>query len=393
MICTPSNIEIETIISRIKGKRLNLQPDFQRGEVWSVAKQQKLIDTILRNWSMPPIHVIPAENGVLEVMDGQQRLASIKNFCDDQFKINGNIEPFNDKIKALHGKKYSELPDDVKNQFLIYPVSFIKLTDYEPTEPAELFERLNQPMKLTSAEQRNAYVGKTRNQIKKLVDKFEKLGASASTIGFSNSRLAYDEIIAKFCYCIEIGTLSKKIVSSDISNMYRSDSNSFSEKTISECNLVLEKFMSVIKQSEFSAYKLKMNKATIFSWFLYIKKYIDDEDAAISIVIFSFEMIRDFLKGKILNENTKLLVTQRINSLSINNNYLESLMVIFNQRASMASTDAVSIIYRDIIIYIFSRWVLNIKNEITADFELMAKKGISAALDYIYNKYSWGENF
>ncbi len=393
MICNPSNIEIETIIRRIRDNRLNLQPDFQRGEVWSTAKQQKLIDTILRNWSMPPIHVIPAENGILEVMDGQQRLASIRNFCDDKFKINGNIEPLNDEIQKLHGFKFSELPDDVKNRFWCYSVSFITLTEYKPTEPAELFDRLNQPMKLTSAEQRNAYVGTTRNQIKHLVETFKSLGASTDTIGFSNSRLAYDEIIAKFCYCIEIGTLKKKIVASDISNMYRSNNNSFSEKTISECKLVLEKFMNVINQSEFSSYKLKMNKATIFSWFLYIKKYIDIEDSAISLVIFSFEMVRDFLKGKITDDNAKSLAAKRIYSLSTNNKYLESLMVIFNQRASIGSTDAVSIIYRDIIIYIFSHWVLNIKNEITEDFESKAEKGISAALDFIYNKYSWGEKF
>ena len=393
MICTSSNIEIETIISRIDKKRLNLQPDFQRGEVWSTAKQQKLIDTILRNWSMPPIHVIPAEKGVLEVMDGQQRLASIKNFCKGDFKINGNIEPLNDEIRALHGKKYSELPDEVKNRFLSYPVTFITLTDYEPTEPAELFERLNQPMKLTSAEQRNAYVGKTRNQIKNLVDKFKNLGASAETIGFSNSRLAYDEIIAKFCYYIEIETLTKKIVSSDISHMYRSDSNVFSEKTLFECNRVLEKFMKVIKQSDCSLYKLKMNKATLFSWLVYIKKNIDADESATSVVIFAFEMIRDFLKGKITDENIRSLALNRIESLNYNGKYLESLMVIFNQRASMASTDAVSIIYRDIIIYIFSHWVLNRENKITEDFQLYAQKSVSAAIDYIYNNYSWGEHF
>ncbi len=49
MRCSTSNIQLETIISRIQNGTLNLQPDFQRGEVWSIAKQKKLIDTILRN--------------------------------------------------------------------------------------------------------------------------------------------------------------------------------------------------------------------------------------------------------------------------------------------------------------------------------------------------------
>lgn len=393
MKCATSNIEIETIIKRIDDSRLNLQPDFQRGEVWSVAKQQKLIDTILRNWSMPPIHIIPANNGISEVMDGQQRLRSIENFCKDKFKINGNIAPFNVEINALHGMRFSELPIDVKNRFLCYAITFITLTDYEPSEPAELFDRLNQPMKLTSAEQRNAYVGETRNQIKKLVKKFEDLGASAEKIGFSNSRLAYDEIIAKFCYCIEIGTLKKKIVSTDISNMYRSNDKTFSDNTIKECEYVLERFMNVFNQVEYSDYRLKMNKATIFSWFIYIKQHKEIEDSMLSQVIFSFEICRDFLKGKINNYNAERVavdITERIYDIS---KHLESLMMIFNQRASMASTDALSIIYRDIIIYIFSCWFLNINNEITEAFRLEAENGVSAALDYIYNKYFWGEKF
>src|SRR5262249_53423944 len=47
-----------TIVSRINSGDINLQPHFQRGEVWSEAKRQKLIDSILRDWRVPPIHVI-----------------------------------------------------------------------------------------------------------------------------------------------------------------------------------------------------------------------------------------------------------------------------------------------------------------------------------------------
>jgi len=42
MRCSTSNIQLETIISRIEKETLNLQPVFQRGEVWSITKQKKL---------------------------------------------------------------------------------------------------------------------------------------------------------------------------------------------------------------------------------------------------------------------------------------------------------------------------------------------------------------
>ena len=39
-----SDPDIETIVRRIDRKIIDLQPDFQRGEVWSTAKKQRLED-------------------------------------------------------------------------------------------------------------------------------------------------------------------------------------------------------------------------------------------------------------------------------------------------------------------------------------------------------------
>ena len=54
----PSDPDVETIVGRIKNGDIDLQPEFQRGEVWSKLKKQRLIDSILRDWHVPPIHVI-----------------------------------------------------------------------------------------------------------------------------------------------------------------------------------------------------------------------------------------------------------------------------------------------------------------------------------------------
>ena len=241
MKCSTSTIELETVISRIRNGTLNLQPDFQRGEVWSLAKQ-----------------------------NGQQRLVAIRDFCNGLFPIDGRIKPYDSAIYDLHGCYFDDLPDRVKLVFLRYEIDFIRLTDFKPSEPAELFDRLNQPLKLTSSEQRNAYIGETRNQIKELVYFFEEIGASRETIGFSNSRLAYDEIIAKFCYALELRTLRQKIIASDISDKYRDDI-AFSKNTINECHYVLERFMKIVDSNSYY-YRIKMNKATIYSWFVFIKE-------------------------------------------------------------------------------------------------------------------------
>ncbi len=397
--CSTSTIELETVISRIRNGTLNLQPDFQRGEVWSLAKQKKLIDTILRRWKIPPIHVITSDDKDLdsyvfeEVLDGQQRLVAIRDFCNGLFPIDGRIKPYDSAIYDLHGCYFDDLPDRVKLVFLRYEIDFIRLTDFKPSEPAELFDRLNQPLKLTSSEQRNAYIGETRNQIKELVYFFEKIGASRETIGFSNSRLAYDEIIAKFCYALELRTLRQKIIASDISDKYRDDI-AFSKNTINECHYVLERFMKIVDSNSYY-YRIKMNKATIYSWFVFIKENNSLSVSDLSSIMYSFEILRDYYKGKqvdlsIIND---ILYNEDINSF-MRLSYMEPIMNTFNQRASMGSTDVSSIIYRDIILHIFSRLVLHdYNNSVFIDFERNAVKGTAYALDYIYDIYRWGEEF
>src|SRR3990172_10717770 len=106
-----SDPDIATIGSRIESGDINLQPDFQRGEVWSEAKKQRLIDSILRNWHVPPIHIIViAEAGTQEVLDGQQRLASIRDFMRGILTVDGTIEPADSRIARLDGMTYHELP-------------------------------------------------------------------------------------------------------------------------------------------------------------------------------------------------------------------------------------------------------------------------------------------
>src|SRR3954454_15232232 len=107
-----TNESIETLTNRVRFQSLDLQPDFQRGDVWSVAKQQRLVDTILRRWHVPPLHVIRAGKNFQEVLDGQQRLSAILAFLDDLIPIDGEIEPYDAEVAALHNYRFSDLPPD-----------------------------------------------------------------------------------------------------------------------------------------------------------------------------------------------------------------------------------------------------------------------------------------
>ncbi|MBU0739792.1 MAG: DUF262 domain-containing protein [Alphaproteobacteria bacterium] len=103
MKLNPWEPDLRSLVDRVDRGDIDLQPDFQRQEVWPTAKKKRLIDTVLREWSIPPIHLVVVDDNKLEVLDGQQRLAAIRDFLHNRFSIDGNITPPDSRVMSLHG--------------------------------------------------------------------------------------------------------------------------------------------------------------------------------------------------------------------------------------------------------------------------------------------------
>lgn len=390
MKCQTTELEIETLVNRIKEGDMDLQPDFQRGEIWTPQKKKKLIDSILRGWRIPPIHVVRSSEIIDEVLDGQQRLAAIRDFSDNEICVDGHIEPLDNSIEELDGLYYKDLPKEWQRKFRQYSVNIVRLTEFKPEEPAELFYRLNQPTALTSAEQRNAYIGITRDQVKTLSNQFIAQGASQELIGFSNSRLAYDEIISKFCYALKIGTLKKKITATDISEQYRRG-EPFSDECIETVSSTTKRLMNCIQNCQ--DFKFSFNKATLFSWLVFIRQNLSLDDKKMQKIMVNFEFCRGYVKGKYkkLEEEYFDLYSQLKQQLP----FFETMLNTFTQRSSMGSTDALSIIYRDIIIHIFRDAFCGVDTDLllyaVTVFEKM--ENMNDVLEKVAEKYNWGGSF
>jgi hypothetical protein len=338
-----SDPDTQTLVNRIESGVINLQPDFQRGEVWGLQKKKRLVDSILRDWHVPPIHVILIdETRELEVLDGQQRLVAIRDFVRGEFAVDGFMEPKSSSMQVLDGLKYCELPQTAKRIFDQFAIRMFTIVDYEASEPGELFYRLNQPTNLTAAEQRNAYFGTARKQIKELVKELIDSGIDKEIIGFSNSRMAYNDVLSKFCFSLDCGTLNTKITASTITAKYR-DGSAFSEKTYDTARKTLKIFIKAIKSQ--NEQFVKLNKATFFSWLCFIsslvlnKNYINEE--IVGNFILDFEFLRnsyyDDLDSKVPNDQK----------------FVYDLIDVFNDRASSRVADVSSVKIRDFIIWYF----------------------------------------
>jgi hypothetical protein len=341
MHLTPSDPDIATLNRRIKQGRLDLQPNFQRGEVWGKIKKQRLIDSILRGWHIPPVHVIQVPGSdKQEVLDGQQRLAAIRDFIDGQFPINGEQPPNEDSIRKLNGLYWRDLHTTVQSKIEDFTIRILTISDYKPGEPGELFYRLNQPTNLTSAEQRNAYFGEARQQVKNLTEYMLNLGFSSELIGFSNSRMAYDDVLAKFLLTLEMRTLTEKHTANSVTARYR-ESTGFApgiEMVVEDCLDCLFRCISLRKTNT------KLNKATIFTWLIFIFEYKELIGNAFDITIYFdyFESIR---------ERTSLFSEPNFIPKGITSDGMLQAIQIYQDRASSRVADVSSVVLRDLVLW------------------------------------------
>jgi len=88
---------------------MNLQPEYQRRQVWEKSKQSRFIESLLMNLPIPPVFLFESEYNRYEVMDGQQRLTSIVAFYNNRLKLTG-LEHWTE----LNGKFYGDLPQKVQ---------------------------------------------------------------------------------------------------------------------------------------------------------------------------------------------------------------------------------------------------------------------------------------
>jgi hypothetical protein len=264
----PSDPDVETIVGRIADGSIDLQPDFQRGSVWSRPKQRLLIDSILRGWYVPPVHVVRTSDDTQVVLDGQQRLRSIYEFCEQRFTVDGKAEPFSTDIELLDGLYYKELPQQIRRRFDRFTVRVFEVVDYSTEEPWELFYRLNQPTPLTAAEKRNAFFGPARAQIRELASFAEDVGMTHERLGFSNARLAYEDVIARFVWTLEIGTLDEKVTANRVTERYR-EPRSFDDVTMALARDTLLRFLGL---PSLARPDMRLNRAMLHSWLCFVAR-------------------------------------------------------------------------------------------------------------------------
>jgi hypothetical protein len=382
--------DLRTLHNWIENGEIDLQPNFQRGDVWPIAKKRKLVDTILREWSIPPVHVVVSETGALEVLDGQQRLTAIRDFIDGDFAVDGKIEPHDPRIESVSGLRYSELPQQTRRIFDQYTLRVLRITEYRPEEPGELFYRLNQQIILTPGEQRNALFGPARVQLKELVSTFEGFSNSRESIGFSNARMAYDDVFAKLVFFLEQRSIIEKATEARISDRFKVQTP-FPATVIDWSRATISHFSEARTKSG----RVKLNKATLLSWLLFYARFGAKQPQPDFMAFIEKLKTRQTSQPQWSTTNPQL----RLDSQPP---FVGDCISLFVNRSSLRVSDVSSVLYRDFVLWAlylqtgFARQIpKSVRVEdVTAIRELSAShpdQGLEGILDQHLNSFLWSQ--
>ncbi len=164
-------------------------PDWQREEVWDLARKQLLIDSILRGWRLPKFYfaVISTSPQTYEVVDGQQRLATIIEF------LSGELELSDETANEFGGKTYKALSADVSDKIDDFEIDYDEILDASDQDLTEFFLRLQSGLQLNSSEKLNAIQSKLKAFCKKQSNHkfFQK------HVYFNDKRYAHFDVMAK----------------------------------------------------------------------------------------------------------------------------------------------------------------------------------------------------
>lgn len=139
------------IFQKTRSGRLNLSPDYQRNNIWKIDKQTAFIESLFMGIIIPPIYVVEIpganmlEESSYEVVDGKQRLSTIKNFLTDEIVLHEkSLEYYTD---WFGGKKYTDITSEYKeltNAMLSSVLDIYVITANSPEfTKYDIFSRLN----------------------------------------------------------------------------------------------------------------------------------------------------------------------------------------------------------------------------------------------------------
>lgn len=192
---TPKTTSLDNVIKRLIHNEIDLNPDFQRNSgLWDNTKMSRLIESIILRLPLPIFYFDVSNNNNWIVIDGLQRLTTIKKFVVDGSLKLTNLEFLTD----LKNKKFKDLDRSIQRT-----IEETEIVTYqmEPQTPKEVrysvFNRINTGgLTLNPQEIRQALNQKNRGV--KLLEEIAETEEFKRIVNVTSKRMVDRELVLRF---------------------------------------------------------------------------------------------------------------------------------------------------------------------------------------------------
>jgi len=213
---------INDLISLYEQKKLNLNPPYQRNDIWPPLSKKRLIESVRKGYPLPSFFLHKKEGELYDMVDGQQRTRTFMGYKKGLFPdTNRNL--------------YNEASDKALYDSYKLCVVVIETQEGEAASVEDFYYRVNKfGVKLNRPEIKRAefFSSSFQQLIEKIAAKpeFEKLNLFTEK---SSERLNDLDFVAELLTLIKLGITDKKIA---VDKLYES------EMSEGELNLLDEQF-------------------------------------------------------------------------------------------------------------------------------------------------------
>jgi hypothetical protein len=267
----PIDYPFETLVQRSLSNppKLILNPEFQRKYKWDKdghERASKFIESCLMRIPLPACYFAENDSGSHDVIDGVQRITTIKNFFNDEFALEGMTV-----FKELEGKKFSEI-GKYRSELESTTIRCVVLRKENPKYLIkEIFARLNQgAVQLSHQEIRHAiFPGSLDKLLVELSEHdFIKTFRGGDGGGFNKDSRESEEMVLRF-FSLQSDLEDYNNSLSKFMDDYTSRNQDLSSKEIdrlrNEFNKTLEKCLIVFDENPFvDLTKSKPRQSTVY---------------------------------------------------------------------------------------------------------------------------------
>lgn len=267
-------------------KQLEIQPDFQREDVWQATQQTRFIDSLAKQLPIPSMCIsLDYKTDKRQIVDGLQRMSSILKFLsDDEWRLS-NLEDIDARISnktvAYIRENHPEIYSRVENT--VIPVTVIRC-DLSKRSHQEylftIFHRLNTGgMKLNNQEIRNCIYSGIFNEMLKSVAWSDNSKAIFGLIEGKKYRFSTEELLLRFLAFSENLERYKRPLPRFL-NEYMSKFRRSTEEQVQLKRVLLERALKVVYEKALGSEPLpRLSKATVEGIFVGVIKNLDALEA------------------------------------------------------------------------------------------------------------------